>query len=73
MALKMHAHLIGIKTKLEGEKAIHLADLDTYLHKQVAIGEHPDIGHEIQEKIKLIGEIDDQIDTISRYFGDVDL
>lgn len=73
MVLKMHRHLLGIKQKLEGEKEIHLADLHTYLHNQVAIGEHPNIGHEIQEKIKAIGELDDQIDTINRYFGDVDL
>ena len=72
MTLKKHEHLKGIKLKLEGEKQIHLADLNTYLHNQVAIGEHPHIGHEIQEKIKLIGELDDQISTIEKYYGNVD-
>ena len=73
MVLKMHRHLAAIRKKLEGEREIHLADLHTYLHNQVAIGEHPNIGHEIQEKIKAVGELDDQIDTINRYFGDIDL
>ena len=29
MTLKKHEHLKGIKLKLEGEKQIHLADLNT--------------------------------------------
>ena len=69
----MHTHLTAILKKLEGERDIHRADLNTYLKNQVAIGEHPNIGHEIQEKIKAIGELDDQIETIQRYFGEVDL
>ena len=72
MTIRKDAHLRAIKQTVEGEKQIHLADLHTYLHNQVAIGEHPNIGHEIQEKIKLIGELDDQIQTIYRYFGDVE-
>ena len=35
----LNSHLKGILKKLEGERDIELADLTTYLTKQVAIGE----------------------------------
>ena len=65
----MHAHLKGILKKLEGERDIHIADLETYLTKQVAIGEHPHIGEEIEKKIQVIDSLDSQIDTINKYYG----
>ncbi len=65
----MSAHLKAIVKKLEGQRDIELADLDTYLTKQVAIGEHPDIGVEIEKKIEKIDELDSKIDTIQKYFN----
>ena len=64
----MSAHLKAIQKKLEGQRDIELADLNTYLTKQVAIGEHPDIGVEIEKKIEKIDELDSKIDTIQKYF-----
>lgn len=69
----MHIHLKAIIKKLEGQRDIHLADLETYLTKQVAIGEHPHIGEEIEKKIKVIDSLDSQIDTINKYYSDSEL
>ena len=69
----MHIHLKAIIKKLEGERDIHLADLETYLTKQVAIGEHPHIGEEIEKKIEVIDSLDSQIDTINKYYSDSEL
>ena len=66
----MSAHLKGILKKLEGQRDIELADLNTYLTKQVAIGEHPDIGVEIELKIEKIDTLDSKIETIKKYFDD---
>ena len=66
----MSAHLKAIVKKLEGQRDIELADLNTYLTKQVAIGEHPDIGVEIEKKIEKIDDLDSKIDTIQKYFDD---
>ena len=69
----MHIHLKAIIKKLEGQRDIHLADLATYLTKQVAIGEHPHIGEEIEKKIEVIDSLDSQIDTINKYYSDSEL
>ena len=69
----MHKHLKAIIKKLEGERDIHLADLETYLTKQVAIGEHPHIGEEIEKKIQTIDSLDSQIDTIKKYYSEPEL
>ena len=69
----MHIHLKAIIKKLEGQRDIHLANLETYLTKQVAIGEHPHIGEEIEKKIEVIDSLDSQIDTINKYYSDSEL
>ena len=66
----MSAHLKAILKKLEGQRDIELADLNTYLTKQVAIGEHPDIGVEIEQKIEKVDTLDSKIDTIRKYYDD---
>lgn len=47
---------------------IAIADLSVYLEHPVGVGEHSNIGDEIEAKIKIIDECDDMIDTIQRYF-----
>tara|TARA_R100001163_G_C4882391_1_gene79121 strand:+ start:74 stop:307 length:234 start_codon:yes stop_codon:yes gene_type:complete len=61
-------YIKAIKTKLCGERDIELADLKVYLKNQVAIGEHPDIGVEIEKKIKKIDSLESVIDTIDKHF-----
>jgi len=65
----MANYISAIKTKLIGEREIEIADLEVYLTKQVAIGEHPNIGEEIEKKIEKIDSLTSKIDTIDRYFG----
>lgn len=65
----MANYIEGIKKKLEGQRDIELSDLEVYLTNRVAIGEHPDIGIEIERKIELIDNLDSKIETINKYFN----
>ena len=64
----MANYIQAIKTKLIGQRDIELSDLEVYLTSRVAIGEHPDIGVEIEKKIELIDNLTSKIDTIDKYF-----
>ena len=62
-------HITGLITKYTGLRDIAIADLSVYLDNAVGVGEHSDIGDEIEKKIKIIDECDDMIETIQKYFG----
>lgn len=62
-------YITGILNKYIGIKDIAIADLAVYLDKPVGVGEHGDIGQEIERKLKEINSCDDVIDTINRYFA----
>jgi|TARA_R110000772_G_scaffold260916_1_gene379141 hypothetical protein len=64
----MANYIEAIKTKLTGQRNIEIADLEVYLSNPVAIGEHPNIGEEIEKKIENIDGLDSKIDTITKYF-----
>jgi len=64
----MANYIEAIKTKLTGQRNIEIADLEVYLSNPVAIGEHPNIGVEIEKKIENIDGLDSKIDTITKYF-----
>ena len=64
----MANYIEAIKQKLTGQRNIEIADLQVYLTNSVAIGEHADIGVEIERKIDLIDCLDSKIGTINRYF-----
>ena len=66
----MHAHLKAIKKKHEALADIAKADLKTYLTNQVAIGEHPDIGAEIEKKIETISHHNGVVGTINEMSWD---
>jgi len=65
----MANYIEAIKLKLTGQRDIELSDLEVYLTNRVAIGEHPDIGIEIEKKIELIDSLDSKIETIDKYFN----
>ncbi len=65
----MANYIEAIKQKLQGQRDIELSDLEVYLTNRVAIGEHPDIGLEIERKIELIDNLDSKIETIDKYFN----
>ena len=61
----MNAHLKAIKKKHEALADIARADLQTYLTNQVAIGEHPDLGLEIEKKIETIAHHNEVVGAIN--------
>jgi hypothetical protein len=65
-------HITGILNKYVGLRDIAIADLSVYLENPVGVGEHSDIGHEIERKIKFINEQDGVIECIQKYFGSND-
>jgi len=65
----MANYIEAIKQKLTGQRDIEISDLEVYLTNRVAIGEHPDIGVEIERKLELIDHLDSKIDTIDKYFS----
>ena len=65
----MANYIQAIKQKLTGQRDIELSDLEVYLTNSVAIGEHPNIGEEIENKLKSIDSLDSTIETIDKYFS----
>ena len=65
----MANYIEAIKLKLTGQRDIELSDLEVYLTNRVAIGEHPDIGLEIERKLELIDSLDSKNETIDKYFN----
>ena len=65
----MNSHLKAIKKKHEALADIARADLETYLNHQVAIGEHPDIGVEIEKKVETIAHHNEVVETINQIEG----
>ena len=61
----MNAHLKAIRKKHEALADIARADLQTYLTNQVAIGEHPDLGLEIEKKVETIAHHNEVVATIN--------
>jgi FkbM family methyltransferase len=60
----MNAHLKAIKNKHEALRDIARADLEVYLTKQVAIGEHSDLGAEIEKKVEIIAHHNGVVEAI---------
>jgi hypothetical protein len=57
-------YLEAILQKLIGQKAIETQDLMVYLGNPVAIGEHSDIGEEVEKKVSNIDQLNSKIETI---------
>lgn len=61
-------YITGLLNKYAGIRDIAVADLSVYLNNPVGVGEHSDIGEEIEKKINTIKDCDDVIETIQKYF-----
>ena len=59
-------YLKAILTKLIGQRDIELQDLTVYLNNPVAIGEHSNIGEEVEIKISNIDALESKIETINK-------
>ena len=64
----MANYIEAIKTKLVGQRDIEISDLEIFLNNPTGIGDHADIGVEIEKKLEKIDSLDSKIDTIDRYF-----
>ena len=57
-------YLEAILQKLIGQKAIETQDLMVYLSNPVGVGEHSNIGEEVEKKVSNIDQLNSKIDTI---------
>ena len=57
-------YLEAILQKLIGQKAIETQDLMIYLNDPVGVGEHSDIGKEVEKKGSNIDKLNSKIGTI---------
>ena len=59
-------YLKAILTKLIGQRDIELQDLMVYLNNPVGVGEHSNIGEEVEIKISNIEALESKIETINK-------
>ena len=59
-------YLKAILTKLIGQRDIEVQDLMIYLNNPVGVGEHSNIGEEVEIKISNIDTLESKIETINK-------
>ena len=59
-------YLKAILTKLIGQRDIEVQDLIVYLNNPVGVGEHSNIGEEVEIKISNIATLESKIETINK-------
>jgi len=59
-------YLKAILTKLIGQRDIEVEDLMIYLNNPVGVGEHSNIGEEVEIKISNIEALESKIETINK-------
>ena len=59
-------YLKAILTKLIGQRDIEVQDLIVYLNNPVGVGEHSNIGEEVEIKISNIDTLESKIETINK-------
>ena len=57
-------YLEAILQKLIGQKAIETQDLMIYLSNPVGVGEHSDIGKEVEKNVSNIDKLNSKIGTV---------
>jgi hypothetical protein len=60
--------LNALLMKLEGEAALHEANIRVYMENPVGIGEHPQIIEAIETEVSKLAEALEKIDTINANF-----
>jgi len=58
----------ALKAKYQADKLEAMATLEVYLTNAVGIGEHPQIIEEMDKLVSQLGEADDKIETLNKYF-----
>ena len=62
-------YITGILNKYIGLRDIAIADLSVYIENPVGVGEHSNIGDEIEKKLKEVADCNEMIETITKYFS----
>jgi hypothetical protein len=60
--------LEALVQKLEGEVAVHKANIQVYMQSSTGIGEHPQLIEAIETEIAKLAESQEKLDTIDRHF-----
>lgn len=60
--------LEALVQKLEGEVAVHKANIQVYMQSSTGIGEHPQLIEAIETEVAKLSEAQEKIDTIDRHF-----
>lgn len=60
--------LEALVQKLEGEIAVHKANIQVYMQSATGIGEHPQLIEAIEAEIAKLAEAQEKVDTIDRHF-----
>ena len=60
--------LEALVLKLEGEVAVHKANIQVYMQSATGIGEHPQLIEAIETEIAKLAESQEKLDTIDRHF-----
>ena len=60
--------LDALNQKLEGEVAVHKANIQVYMQSATGIGEHPQLIEAIETEIAKLAESQEKLDTINRHF-----
>lgn len=58
----------ALKAKYTAQKMEALATIEVYLTNAAGIGEHPQIIDEMDKLVAQLGEADDKIETLNKYF-----
>ena len=59
-------YLEAILQKLVGQRAIEVQDLLIYLNNPVGVGEHSNIGEEVELKVDKIDSMNSKIETVEK-------
>ena len=60
--------LTALVLKLEGQTAVHKANIQVYLENPVGIGEHPDIVAAIESVTEKLAAAQEKIDVLQKHF-----
>ena len=61
-------YIRSIFNQWAGEREEAIADLTIYLENPTAVGEHPNIGEEIKNKLEEVDKYDSLMETIQKHF-----
>jgi len=61
----------ALESKYLAERDTGLATLNVYFNNSVGIGEHPQMVEEMAKQLEKISNADDNLKTLSEYYGEI--